>query len=83
MDGTGPYLIDQAFSIKQALDSFTTAGARASFEENIKGGIEPGYLADFVILSQDPFETEPCELHSISIEKTFLGGVEVFSKQHH
>lgn len=83
MDGTGPYLIDQAFSIKQALDSFTTAGARASFEESIKGGIEPGYLADFVILSQDPFETESCELHSISIEKTFLGGVEVFSKQHH
>ncbi len=83
MDGTGPYLIDQAFSIKQALDSFTTAGARASFEENIKGGIEPGYLADFVILSQDPFEIEPNELHSISIEKTFLGGVEVFSKQHH
>ncbi len=82
MDGTGPYLIDQAFSVKQALDSFTTVGARASFEENIKGRIAPGYLADFVILSQDPFETEPCELHSISIEKTFLGGVEVFSKQH-
>lgn len=83
MDGTGPYLIDQAFSIKQALDSFTTAGARASFEENIKGRIAQGQLADFVILSQDPFEIEPNELHSISIEKTFLGGVEVFSKQHH
>ena len=82
MDGTGPYLPEQAFSVKEALDSFTTAGARASFEENIKGGIAPGLLADFVILAQDPFETEPNELHSISVEKTFLGGEEVFSKQH-
>ena len=80
MDGTGPYLIDQAFSVKEAIDSFTSSGAVSSFEERIKGRIAPGLLADFVILAQDPFDTAPGELHSISVEKTFLGGKQVFTK---
>ncbi|MBR5948607.1 MAG: amidohydrolase [Clostridia bacterium] len=80
MDGTGPYLPEQAFSVKEALDSFTVFGARASFEECIKGRIAPGFLADFVILGSDPFETAPDSLHLIEVLKTFLGGREVFSK---
>ena len=39
LDGTGPYLPKEAFTVKEALDSFTISGARASFEENKKGRI--------------------------------------------
>ena len=78
LDGFGPFLPDQAFSVQEALDSFTSAGARASFEENRKGRIAPGMLADFVILSGDPFKTAPDQLHKISAVSVFLGGREVF-----
>lgn len=81
MDGTGPYLLDQAFTVKEAIDSFTINGAIASFEEGIKGRIAPGQLADFVILDADPYEADKEELHSIGILKTFLGGREVYSKE--
>ncbi|MBO4367461.1 MAG: amidohydrolase family protein, partial [Clostridia bacterium] len=78
LDGTGPYLPGEAFSVKEAIDSFTLCGAEASFEEKVKGRIAPGFLADFVLLSGDPFETEPRSLHEISVEACCLGGKKVF-----
>ncbi|MBR6006126.1 MAG: amidohydrolase family protein, partial [Clostridia bacterium] len=80
LDGTGPYLPDQAFTVREAIDSFTKGGAYASFEENIKGRIVPGYLADFTVLNADPFETEPRELHKISVHSTWLGGKIVYAE---
>ena len=74
LDGCGPYLPDQAFSVQEALDSFTLRGAEASFEEKIKGRIAPGYLADFTVLTKNPFETETGHLHEIGICACFLGG---------
>ena len=67
IDGTGPYLENQAFSVKEAIDSFTSASAHASFEEDIKGKIAAGYLADFVVLKEDPFSVDPRHIHDISI----------------
>ena len=58
-DHVGPYLPDEAFTVQEALDSYTIRGAEGSFEEKIKGKICPGMLADFVILEQSPFETAP------------------------
>ena len=81
LDGTGPYLPDQAFTVQEALDSFTLRGAEASFEEKIKGRIAPGYLADFTILSADPFEAEPRSLHTIEALGCFLGGKNVYEKK--
>ena len=78
MDGTGPYLPEQAFTVTEALESFTTAGAYASGEEAFKGKIEDDMLADFVVLESDPFETDPYELHSINVLETWLGGKRVF-----
>ena len=74
LDGTGPYLPDEAFTIKEAIDSFTKCSAIGSFEEDYKGMIKENYLADFVILDEDPFETEPKRLHEIKIKATYLGG---------
>ena len=78
LKGWGPYLEEQAFTVQDALDSFTKAGAYASFEETFKGEIKPGMAADFVILGEDPFETEPGKLKDIPILQTVLAGKTVF-----
>ena len=77
-DGTGPYLPEQAFTVREALDSFTLRGAEASFEEKIKGRIAPGFLADFTVLAENPFEAEPRRLHEIAVVGAYLGGKRVF-----
>ena len=80
LKGEGPYLPLEAFTVQEALDSFTKAGARASFEEDIKGEIKAGMLADFVILGENPFDTEPSKLKDIPILATYLGGKPVYHK---
>lgn len=77
LDGTGPYLLNQAFSVQEAIDTFTKNGALSSFEENKKGLIKENYFADFVILEKNPFEVEPQELHTIKVLKTYLAGQQV------
>ena len=81
LDGTGPYLPGEAFTVQEALDSFTIRSAEGSFEENSKGRIAKGYLADFVVLGADPFETEPTAIHQIPVLATYLGGICVYSAE--
>lgn len=78
--GHGPYLPEQAFTVRQALDSYTKSGAYASFEEHLKGQIQPGMLADFVVLGENPFETSPATLKDIPVLQTYLSGEKVFEK---
>lgn len=73
-----PYLEKEAFTVQQALDSFTQAGAYASFEEHVKGKIQPGMLADFVILGGNPFTTDPGRIQDILVLATILGGKTVY-----
>ncbi len=77
MDGTGPYLPGEAFSVREALDSYTIRGAEASFEERIKGRIAPGFLADFTVLEKNPMEVPAKEIHTISVRACYLGGKRV------
>ena len=60
------------------MDSFTKMGAKASFEETIKGEIKPDMLADFVVLGENPFETVPSKLKDIPILATYLGGKMIY-----
>jgi len=78
LKGRGPYLPDEAFTVQEALDSFTKAGARASFEESIKGQIVPGMLADFTVLGGNPFEAAPSAIKDIPVARTYLGGKRVY-----
>ena len=80
LKGNGPYLPLEAFTVQEALDSFTKAGAKASFEETLKGEIQPGMLADFVVLGENPFEMDPGKLKDIPILSTYLGGKVVYAK---
>jgi predicted amidohydrolase YtcJ len=64
----------QRITIDQALTVCTRNAAYASFEENKKGSIEGGKLADFVILGQDPHDADPDHLKEIEIVRTVVGG---------
>ena len=80
LDGTGPYLEKEAFSVKEAIDSFTINGAYASFEEDMKGKIKKGQYADFTVLKQNPFETEKKKIHEIEVLETWTGGKQVYKR---
>ena len=73
-EGKGPYLPQQAFTVKEALDSFTIRGAESSFEEKTKGRIAPGYLADFVALEKNPFEVPAEQIKNITVLGAWTGG---------
>lgn len=64
----------QKITVEEALRVGTLHGAYASFEENLKGSIEPGKLADLVVLGRDPLQENPATLITIPIERTMAGG---------
>ena len=72
--------VEQQISVDEALKIYTLNGAYASFEENIKGSITEGKLADLVILSDDPRTVDPNTIKDIPVERTILGGNTVFEK---
>ena len=69
---------DQRITVKEAIKIGTLHGAYASYEENKKGSIEAGKLADLVVLSKDPTKVDPFSIMEIEIEKTMVGGKWVY-----
>jgi predicted amidohydrolase YtcJ len=68
----------QRVSVEEAIRVGTLHGAYASYEEDLKGSIEPGKLADLVVLGRDPFREDPSTLIKIPVERTMVGGRWVF-----
>ncbi len=64
----------QRIGVAEAIRASTIHGAWASFEEDSKGTLEPGKLADLVVLSRDPLASEPSRLMEIKVERTMAGG---------
>jgi hypothetical protein len=77
----GGWLPDQKLTRAEALHSFTLGGAYAAFEEKTKGSLEPGKLADFVVLDQDLMTVPELAIPKIKVRMTFLGGRTVFGAQ--
>jgi predicted amidohydrolase YtcJ len=68
----------QRISVEEAIRVGTINGAYASFEEKLKGSIEPGKLADLMVLGRNPFHEDPSKLVDIPIERTMTGGKWVY-----
>jgi hypothetical protein len=79
-DGKHPegWFPEQKISIEEAVKAYTINNAYASFEENLKGTITPGKLADFVVLSEDIFTIDPNTLADVKVLMTVVGGVVVY-----
>lgn len=71
----------QRVDVMTALKAMTIWPAWQQFEENDKGSIEVGKLADFVLLSEDPTAIDPEKLAGIKIEGTVKGGNLVYDAQ--
>lgn len=64
----------QKITLEEAIRVGTINGAYASYEENLKGSIEPGKFADLVVLGRDVFKEDPSTIVTIPIERTMAGG---------
>lgn len=83
IDGANPggWRPEQKITIEEAVRSYTQADAYAGYQEKSLGKLEPGYLADFVVLSANLFETAPAEIPKLKVLRTVVGGRTVFVKQ--
>jgi predicted amidohydrolase YtcJ len=69
---------DEGVSVVEALKIYSRNGAYASFEEDVKGTLEAGKLADITVLSDNPLQVKPEEIVKIRVEMTIIGGEIVF-----
>jgi len=69
---------NQKVTVDEALTIATINGAYASSEENLKGSMTAGKLADFVFLEKDPHVVPPNEIMNIKINRTVVGGKTVY-----
>ncbi|NPE27331.1 amidohydrolase [Methanococcoides sp. SA1] len=82
MDDKNPkgWVPEQKISVEEALIAYTSTPAYVSFEEDIKGTLAPGKLADIVILEKDLFAIPAVDIWDLKVEKTILAGKVVFEK---
>jgi len=65
---------EQKISVEEALTAYTISPAYTSFEENIKGSISPGKLADIVIIDRDLTKINPVNIKDAGIMMTIVNG---------
>ncbi|MEO1203345.1 MAG: amidohydrolase [Pseudomonadota bacterium] len=80
LDGQNPdgWVPEQKITVEQALRAYTVEGAYASFDEDRKGMLKAGMLADIVVLSEDLFALPPEELANVQVWATYVGGEAVY-----
>ena len=83
LDGKHPdgWIPEQKISVAEAVNAYTMGSAYASFEDKVKGSIEPGKLADFVILSDDIFTIDPAKIADTKVVQTIFDGKIILGPQ--
>lgn len=74
----GGFQMENAVSREDALRGMTIWAAKAAFEEDEKGSIEPGKFADFVVMDTDLLQAEESKILDSKVEMTFVNGEKVF-----
>ena len=80
LDGKHPdgWFPEQKLTIQEAIAAHTMGSAYAEFQDTIKGSIETGKLADFVLLSEDVLLIPAASLRGVTVLRTWVGGVQVY-----
>lgn len=72
---------EQKICVEDAIKCYTINSAYASFEENIKGSIEVGKLADLIVLSEDILMIDPVRIKDVTVEMTVFDGKIIFPER--
>ncbi|MEJ2248127.1 MAG: amidohydrolase [Candidatus Lokiarchaeota archaeon] len=75
------FIPEECVSVEEAIKAYTINGAYASFQEDIKGTIEKGKLADFVILNENPLKIPKNEIKNLKILETIIRGETVYKRE--
>ena len=80
LDGKNPngWFPEQKLTVPEAVEAYTMGSAYAEFQENEKGSITPGKLADMVLLSDDIFAIDPAKIRDVKSLTTIVGGKTVW-----
>ncbi len=76
----GGWMPEQRLTVEEAVYTFTMAGAFASFEEDIKGSIEEGKMADMVVLSENIFDISEEKIKDVKVDMTIFNGKVVYER---
>ncbi|WP_408007905.1 amidohydrolase [Pseudalkalibacillus sp. A8] len=77
----GGWIPDEKLPLDKMYKSYTETGAYLDFQEDKKGKLEEGYVADLILLSDDPAEVEPHKLKDIQVMETWFDGERVYKKE--
>lgn len=69
---------DERASVLDMIRAFTINAAYSRFQENTIGSLEPGKAADFIVVSQNPFEIDPIDIEFTQVKRTYFGGEMVY-----
>ena len=80
LDGKNPngWFPEQKLTLSETIEAYTMGSAYAEFQENEKGSITPGKLADMVLLSDDIFAIDPAKIRDVKVVTTIVGGKTVW-----
>lgn len=76
----GGFYPEECFDMAQAIDCYTTESAYCSFEENSKGRLKVGFVADLVVLSQDLFTIPHDQILQTKVDRTMVNGRWVYER---
>lgn len=82
LDAANPdgWVPDQKITLEEALRAYTVGGAYAAFEEDLKGTLEPGKLADMAVIDRDLLAVPPETIRDARVVATVVGGRVVFER---
>ena len=83
LDGKNPggWIPEEKITLPEAIAAYTMGAAFAEFQENEKGSITPGKVADMVILSDNMFDLKPEAIRNVKVKTTIVGGKVVYAER--
>ncbi len=74
------WIPEEKITVAEAVHAYTVGSAYASFEEQIKGTLEPGKLADLAVISEDIFKIDPSAIRDACVDLTVFDGKVIYDR---